>query len=235
VQLSNNSIAILALVTLVLLGMAGLLVMGGLVERPDVDAVAQPIEVTDLFVIPEIRERTGEAKEGEMVGPLRIETTSRTRAPSASVQCGIYYKTVKQLVHHKAEFTQLPHANCQLQLDGAFYPYPRPVGPGQHLRCWIKSGETQCAGSGDSVKQARITVDADVVGTVTINGTDYGELPVGDIEVPARQPLEVILDIPATHHRVQWHLVMAHGEFQNLFFPVARTNPSAAKAARVDG
>ena len=213
-DISNRSLVLLLVVTLVLVASAGVLTLGASLTSStddDADLVATPVAVTT--VVPRV-ERSG-GKKIDPDGPLLVTTDEAGAVGTALLVCDMY-KSERPFVKLQAVFPTIPFGTCNLTMSGTKSSYG-PVYPGDELICSAAGGKTACSGGAAAANAATVSFTSVKPGSVDIDEASQGRLPVNDIKVNVgKRDLLLRLDDGRTF---KWVLMVQPGETIHIAYP----------------
>lgn len=219
-EISNRSLIILLLVTVVLVVGAAVLTFGSklraAVEGPP------PLPSSQVDVLPEVHRSGG--THIEAYGPATVTLGPDVDTRSAQIQCAMY-KAERPIVEEKSgargfAFEAIPFGtssgDCFLTLSGATSPYG-PVFPGDALTCVITDGKTICTGGLAETKAATVSVKSTLPGVLQIDGDAMGALPLEALRVKVGvRELAVLLN---DGRSMKWQLTVQPDEIIKILFP----------------
>lgn len=209
-DISNRSIALLLVVTLLLVAGAAALTFGPPIGTSPPAPVAKEM---DLHLKPEVVRRGGRKVAGE--GPLTVQVERHTSYETALLECDMY-KSERPLDSGRVVFPTIPFGECSILLVGTEIPYA-PVYPGDRLTCVGVDGQTQCTGGVAARRAAQVSVRAALPGRLDVDGDPYGALPLENLRMKVgERNLVVRLDDGRT---LRWKLVVQPEETIDLYFP----------------
>jgi len=225
-NISNQTLIGLLIVTLLLVGAAVGLTVAGSSDPPPVPKV-EP-RSAQLSVLPKVT-RVGDQKI-DPNGPLLVEIDKETDAPSATLECGAVgqtgepamYKSEHRAYKGRLGINSLPFGDCSLRLAGTEVAFS-PVYPGDRLKCHAEGTATVCSGGIATEKAGLVTVRSAVGGQLFVDGEDQGALPVEKLKMNVgNRALRVRL---ADGREMGWNLDVNPAEFIDVEFP----DPTATK------
>lgn len=219
-EISNRSLIILLVATVLLVAGAAVLTFGAKIK-----AAAEgppPLPSSQVEIIPEVH-RSGKT-DIEAYGPATVTLGPDVDARSAQIQCNMY-KAERPQVEEKGgargfAFEAIPFGtssgDCFLTLSGATTAYG-PVFPGDELTCVITDGKTVCTGGLAETKAGTLSVKSTLPGVLQIDGDAVGPLPVEAIRVKIGvRELAVLLD---DGRSMKWQLTVQPDETLKVLFP----------------
>ena len=206
-MLSNRSLAIAAIVTILLTALAFWLWLRD--ARPDRTAASPdegPVEIP-----PEVY-RSG----GSTFSPRGPTVVAGEDGLSVRLDCD-GYKMQRTIVNGRATFTDVPSPGCMLTLgDGDPRPF-QPIFPGDDVRCALdaEGAVVWCSGSLAEKHAGNIVAWSWGKGQVFINGELAGEVPIENVRLPVgRHTIEFI----GEKARSRWPLTVKADERIEIFF-----------------
>jgi hypothetical protein len=225
VEISNRSLVLLLVVTVVLVLGAAVLTFGARLKAAN--QPAPPLPTSEVDVVPEVHRSGG--THIEAYGPATVTLLPESDARTAQIQCDMY-KAERPIVEAGPKekgfaFEAIPFGtssgDCYLTLSGSTVAYG-PVFPGDTLTCGITDGKTTCTGGLAETKAGTVSVKSILPGMLQIDGEPIGPLPVENIRVKVGTR---VLAIHADDGRsMKWKLVVQPEETLKILFP----SPDAA-------
>ncbi len=237
-NISNQTLTALLLVTLLLVGAAVALTFAGGSEPPSVPEVET--RSVQISVLPKVT-RIGDQKI-DPNGPLLVEIDKGTDAPSATLECGATgqtpsgesaaYKSEHRAYKGRLGIASLPFGSCGLRLAGTEQAFS-PVYPGDRLKCRAEGVRTVCTGGIATEKAGIVSVHSEIGGQLFVDGQDSGPLPVEKLKMNVgNRGLIVRL---ADGQEMQWTLNVNPGEQLVVEFPDPGTSQKPQPQPNVPG
>jgi hypothetical protein len=211
VNISNRSIVVLAVVTLLLVVGAGILTL--MPAAPPPQAVSQlSSRPMDFHFKPSVVRRGGRKVETE--GPLVVNVERTADYETAMLVCDMYISE-RPFTEGTVVFPTIPFGECSLRLVGTEVPYA-PVYPGDTLACVGIDGQTQCTGGVAARRAAQVSVRSELPGTLELDGDPFGALPLENLRMKVgERHIAVKLDDGRT---LRWKLVVKPEEMIDVYF-----------------
>ena len=219
-EISNRSLIILLVVTVVLVVGAAVLTFGAklkaAVEGPP------PLPSAEVDVLPEVHRSGG--THIEAYGPATVTLLPDVDTRSAQIQCAMY-RAERPLVEERGgargfAFEAIPFGtssgDCHLLLSNSSIPYG-PVFPGDELTCSITDEKTTCTGGLAETKAATVSVKSTLPGVLQIDGDPMGALPLEGLRMKVGvRELAVHLN---DGRSMKWALTVQPDEIIKILFP----------------
>jgi hypothetical protein len=209
-NISNRSLVLLLIVTLILVGGAAALT----VTLSMKDAAGAPVVVAsaDVQVVPEVVRKEG--KPIDPKGPLLVAVPKGQKYDSATLKCDMFVAE-RPFYEGGMAFESIPFGDCQVLLVGSTKGYG-PVYPGDRLECTVTDGTTTCSGGIAADKAGTVTITSVAGGTLTVDGKDEGALPA---EVKLRVGKRAVVVTLPDGRKMSWNLVVQPEEVISVAFP----------------
>jgi hypothetical protein len=213
-DISNRSLVLLLMITLVLVGFAGVLTAGLSMSASRITADVAVALAPETLVQPHV-ERRGGGQTIDPQGPLLLKLGAGASAGSAMLVCDMY-KSERPFVRGELAFPTLPYGDCSVRLSGTTTAYA-PVYPGDALVCAGAEDVTQCTGGLAAEHAGTVSVTSALPGALSVDGEPLGRLPQTDLHLKiGRRQLEVTLEDGRT---LRWSLIVQPGERVFVNFP----------------
>lgn len=209
-NISNRSLVLLLVVTLILVGGAAALT----VTLSMKDAASAPVvsASTDVQAVPEVVRKGG--KPIDPKGPLLVAVPKNQKYDSATLKCDMFVAE-RPFYEGGMAFESIPFGDCQVLLVGSTKGYG-PVYPGDRLECSVTDGTTSCTGGIAAEKAGTVTITSVAGGSLSVDGKDEGALPA---EVKLRVGKRALVVTLPDGRKMTWNLVVQPEEVISVAFP----------------